>query len=78
MPECRRDDGIISAVLERGTLEHVFALSMQALGFDDEPLTYKQARLRPDSRKWAEAEDKEWDSHTELWHLQVDSIRRNI
>jgi len=35
---------------------------MQALGFGDEPLTYKQARLRPDSHKWAEAEDIEWEA----------------
>ena len=39
MPECLRDDDSISAMLERGTLEHDFALSMQALGFVDEPLT---------------------------------------
>ena len=49
-------------MLERGTLERGFALSMQALGFSDEPLTYKQARLRPDSHKWAEAEDIEWEA----------------
>ena len=62
MPECLRDDDSISAMLERGTLERDFALSMQALGFGDEPLTYKQARLRPDSHKWAEAEDIEWEA----------------
>ena len=62
MPECLRDDDSISAMLERGTLERDFALSMQALGFGDEPLTYKQARLRPDSDKWAEAEDIEWEA----------------
>jgi hypothetical protein len=45
MPECLRDDDSISAMLEQGTLE---------------PLTYKQARLRPDSDEWAEAEDIEW------------------
>ena len=41
MPECLRDDDSISAMLERGTLERDFALSMQALGFGDEPTTYK-------------------------------------
>ena len=47
MPKCLSDDNSISAMLEQGTLERDFALSMQALGFGDEPLTYKQARLRP-------------------------------
>ena len=49
-------------MLERGTLERDFALSMQALGFGDEPVSYKEARLRPDSHKWAEAEDVEWNA----------------
>ena len=49
-------------MLERGTLERDFALSMQALGFGDEPASYKEARLRPDSSMWAEAEDIEWDA----------------
>jgi hypothetical protein len=62
MPECLRDDDSISAMLERGTLERDFALSMQALGFGDEPLSYKEARIRPDSSKWSEAEDVEWDA----------------
>ena len=35
---------------------------MQALGFGDDPLTYQQARLRPDGHKWAEAEDIEWEA----------------
>ena len=62
MPECLRDDDSISAMLERGTLERDFALSMQALGFGDEPTTYKQRLLRHDSHKWAEAEDIEWEA----------------
>ena len=62
MPECLRDDNSISAILERGMLERDFALSMQALGFGDGPLTYKEARLRPDSHKWAEAEDIKSDA----------------
>ena len=62
MPPCLNDDDSISAMLERGTLERDFALSMQALGFGDEPVSYKEARLRPDSHKWAEAEDIEWDA----------------
>ena len=56
MPECLRDDDSISAMLEQGTLERDFALSMQALGFSYEPLTYKPAGLRPDTHKWAEVE----------------------
>jgi len=40
MPDALRDDDSISAMLERGTLERDFALSMQALGFGDEPTTY--------------------------------------
>ena len=51
MPECLRDGDSISDMLEPGTLERDFALSMQALGFVDEPLTYKQDRFRPDSHK---------------------------
>ena len=62
MPEALRDDDSISAMLERGTLERDFALSMQALGFGDEPTTYKERLLRHDSHKWAEAEDIEWDA----------------
>ena len=49
-------------MLERGTLERDFALSMEALGFGDEPMSYRQRLLRPDSHKWAEAEDIEWDA----------------
>ena len=60
MPACLNDDDSISAMLERGTLERDFALSMQALGFGDEPVSYKERLLRPDSSKWAEAEDVEW------------------
>ena len=62
MPDAIRDDDSISAMLERGTLERDFALSMQALGFGDEPTTYKQRLLRNDSHKWAEAEDIEWEA----------------
>ena len=79
MPECLRDDDCIRAILEQGTLRRDFALSMQALGFGDEPLTYKQARLRPDSHKCAEAEDIEcMGGHPELWHFQMDNIQRNV
>ena len=53
MPDCLREDDSISAMLERGTINRDFALSMQALGFGDEPMTYKEARLRPDSHEWA-------------------------
>ena len=62
MPPCLEDDDSISAMLERGTLERDFALSMEALGFGDEPVSYKEARMRPDSHKWAEAEDVEWSA----------------
>ena len=41
MPPCLNDDDSISAMLERGTLMRDFALSMEALGFGDEPLSYK-------------------------------------
>ena len=54
MPESLRDDDSISAMLERGTLERDFALSMQALGFGDEPTTYKERLLRHDRHKWAD------------------------
>ena len=36
-------------MLERGTLERDFALSMEALGFGDEPMSYRQRLLRPDT-----------------------------
>ena len=49
-------------MLERGTLEHDFALSMPALGFGDKPLTYKQTLLGPNSSKWAKAKDIEWEA----------------
>ena len=49
-------------MLERGTLERDLMLSMEALGFGDEPLSYKERVLRPDSSKWAEAEDIKWDA----------------
>ena len=49
-------------MLERGTINRDFMLSMQALGFGDEPLSYIESRLRPDSHKWAAAEDIEWDA----------------
>ena len=62
MPDCLREDDSISAMLERGTINRDFALSMQALGFGDEPLTYKEARLSPDSLEWATAEDVEWEA----------------
>ena len=55
MPKCLRDNDSISAMLERGTPERDFALSMPELGFGDEPLTFEQAQRRPDSHKWAEA-----------------------
>ena len=42
MPACLNDNDSISAMLERGTLERDFALSMQALGFGDEPVSYKE------------------------------------
>ena len=54
------DDDSISAMLERGTLARDFALSMESLGFGDEPMTYKEARLRSDSDEWTKAEDIEW------------------
>ena len=41
-------------MLERGTLERDFMLSMEALGFGDEPLSYKERILRPDSHKWCD------------------------
>ena len=79
MPECLRDNDSISAMLERGTLKRDFALSMRALGFGDEPLTYKQAQLRPDSHKWAEAEDIEWEAILSYGtSFQMDNIRRNV
>ena len=56
------DDDSVSAMLERGTINRDFMLSMQALGFGDEPLSYKESRLRPDSHKWAKAEDIEWQA----------------
>ena len=49
-------------MLERGTINIDFMLSMQELGFGDEPLSYKERLLWPDSSKWAEAEDQEWDA----------------
>ena len=62
MPDVLLEDDSIHAMLERGTLARDFAYSMQALGFGDEPTTYKEARLRPDSDEWAEAEDIEWQA----------------
>ena len=56
------DDDSVSAMLERGTINRDLMLSMQALGFGDEPLSYKESRLRPDSHKWAKAEDIEWQA----------------
>ena len=62
MPAILGDDDSVSAMLERGTINRDFMLSMQALGFGDEPLSYKESRLRPDSHKWAKAEDIEWQA----------------
>ena len=62
MPPILEDNDSISAMLERGTINRDFMLSMQELGFGDEPLSYKERLLWPDSSKWAEAEDQEWDA----------------
>ena len=68
-------------MLERGTINRDFALSMQALGFGDEPMTYKEARLRPDSHEWALAEDVEWDAinryNTFTWITYEEMYRIN-
>ena len=81
MPDCLREDDSISAMLERGTINRDFALSMQALGFGDEPMTYKEARLRPDSHEWALAEDVEWDAinryNTFTWITYEEMYRIN-
>ena len=70
LPQCLEDNDSISAMLEKGTLERDFALSMEALGFGDEPMSYRQRLLRPDSHLWAEAEDIEWiECHRELRHF---------
>ena len=58
-------DDEISAMLERGTLNRDFALSMQTLGFGDEPMSYKEALLRPDYDLWKKAEDVEWNAINE-------------
>jgi hypothetical protein len=62
MPPVLEDNDTISAMLERGTINRDFMLSMQELGCGDEPLSYKERLLWPDSSKWAEAEDQEWDA----------------
>ena len=45
MPSCLEDNDSISAMLERGTLERDFALSMEALGFGDEPTQQKHGLI---------------------------------
>ena len=51
MPPVLEDNDTISAMLERGTINRDFMLSMQELGFGDEPLSYKERLLWPDSSK---------------------------